>query len=60
LFGFVLLLAVLGVPGAFANSKNPGPKINYKKRYVAKPYDKKQKQSTITYGMPKGKRAPKS
>ena len=58
LFGFVLLTAALLAPGAYAKS-NKAPKINYKKRYVAKPYNKKQKQPTITYGMPKGKRAPK-
>jgi len=61
--GSVLLCTFLLAPGASAgifSRSNKGPKINYKKRYVAKPYNKNQKQPTITYGVPKGKRAPKS
>lgn len=59
MLGFVLLAGSLFAPGALASSKN-APRINYKKHYVTKPYNKKQKQPTASYGMPKGKRAPKS
>jgi hypothetical protein len=60
--GFVLLFSSLLTPAATAgifSKSNTGPKINYKKRYVAKPYNKNQKHSTPVYGLPKGKRAPK-
>jgi hypothetical protein len=60
LFGSILLATFLLAPGAFAKGNSKGPKINYKKRYIAQPYNRKQKQPTMSFGMPKGKRAPKS
>jgi hypothetical protein len=50
----LFLLATLPVPSATAKPPHSkGPKISYKKRYVAKPYNKHKKQPTMKYGTPK-------
>jgi hypothetical protein len=58
--GSILLGVFLLAPSALASTKNKGPKINYKKRYIAKPYNRKQRQPTSSYRTPKGKGAPKA
>jgi len=50
----IFLLAILPVPSATAGThRRKAPKINYKKRYIAQPYNRHHKQQTARYGSPK-------
>jgi hypothetical protein len=49
LLAALFLLAILPVPSAAAKTSK-APKINYKKRYIAKPYNKHQKPPAAKYG----------
>jgi hypothetical protein len=51
LLAAVLLLAILPVPSATAKPRSgKAPKIYYKNKYVAKPYNKHKKQAAAKYG----------
>ena len=54
MLALLFLLAILPVmPAAAKTYHSKPPKINYKKRYVAKPYNKHKKQPTAHYAKPK-------
>jgi len=51
LLAAIFLLAILPVPSATAKPyRSKPPKINYKKRYVAKPYNRHKKPPAAKYG----------
>jgi hypothetical protein len=50
LLAAIFLLAILPVPSATAKPRSKAPKINYKKRYIAKPYNKHKKPPAAKYG----------
>jgi len=50
LLAAVFILAMLPAPSATAKPRGKAPKIYYKNKYVAKPYNKHKKQSAAKYG----------
>ena len=53
LLAAIFLLAILPAPSATAKPhRSKAPKINYKKRYIAKPYNKHKKTPASKYGKP--------